>query len=110
MAHPRGRPPRPAAGRPGGDRGGAGPGPDRVARAVPRVARTGRGPVVVVDDGSEDPDAVAEVCRRHGATLIRRAVNGGPGAARNQALAVVATELVAFVDSDCEVDRGGWTR
>ena len=63
-------------------------------------------PTVVVDDGSEHPEALAEVCARHGATLIRRAVNGGPGAARNEALPSVSTELVAFVDCDCEVTEG----
>ena len=61
---------------------------------------------IVVDDGSEDPDAVAEVCRAHGARLIRRRANGGPGAARNEALPTVASELVAFVDSDCELGAG----
>ena len=64
-------------------------------------------PVVVVDDASDDPAAVAETCRRHGATVIRRSVNGGPGAARNQALPAITTELVAFVDSDCRV-LPGW--
>ncbi len=63
-------------------------------------------PVVVVDDGSVDAAAVADVCDRHGATLVRRSQNGGPGAARNMALASVATDLVAFVDSDCEVTEG----
>ena len=62
--------------------------------------------VIVVDDGSEHPDALAEVCARHGATLIHRGVNGGPAAARNEALGSVSTELVAFVDSDCEVSEG----
>jgi len=62
--------------------------------------------VIVVDDGSDDPDAVARVCRAHGARLIRRPANGGPGAARNQALPSVPSELVAFVDSDCEVGTG----
>ncbi len=62
--------------------------------------------VVVVDDGSDDPDAVVRVCRRHGARLIRRTTNGGPAAARNQALEVVGTDLVAFVDSDCRVTDG----
>jgi len=61
-------------------------------------------PVVVVDDGSLDPTAIAAVCATHGARLIVRPVNGGPGAARNDALAIVATELVALVDSDCTVD------
>jgi mycofactocin system glycosyltransferase len=71
---------------------------DRCLRSV-----GSRLPVVVVDDASEDPGAIAEVCRRHGARVIRRAANGGAGAARNEALEAVDTELVAFVDSDCTV-------
>ena len=63
-------------------------------------------PVVVVDDGSRRPAAVAEVCRRHRARLIVRAGNGGPARARNDALATIDTELVAFVDSDCTVTDG----
>jgi mycofactocin system glycosyltransferase len=62
--------------------------------------------VVVVDDGSRDPAAVAAVSAAHGATLHRRPVNGGPAAARNTGLAQVSTELVAFVDSDCVPDPG----
>jgi mycofactocin system glycosyltransferase len=65
--------------------------------------------VVVVDDASADPSGVAEVCARHGAQLITRARNGGPGAARNDAIAAIATDLVAFVDSDCTVTPG-WLR
>jgi len=63
-------------------------------------------PVVVVDDASLDPDAVATVCAVHGARLVRRDRNGGPGAARGDALAHVGTDLVAFVDSDCTVGPG----
>ena len=59
-------------------------------------------PVVVVDDGSVDPAAVSAICRRHGARCLRRPVAGGPAAARNTALASVDSELIAFVDSDCE--------
>jgi mycofactocin glycosyltransferase len=64
-------------------------------------------PVVVVDDGSRNPAAVAAVARRHGSRLIRRDVNGGPGAARNAALRSAVTDLVAFIDSDC-VPPKGW--
>ena len=64
-------------------------------------------PVLVVDDGSEDPAAVASVAAAHGAALVRREVNGGPGAARNTGLLHVATDLVAFLDSDC-VPEPGW--
>ena len=42
-------------------------------------------PVIVVDDGSCDPPAVAEVARRHGARLLRCERSAGPAAARNAA-------------------------
>jgi mycofactocin system glycosyltransferase len=64
-------------------------------------------PVLVVDDGSRDARAVAKVVARHGATLLRRTRNGGPGVARNTALERVRTDLVAFLDSDC-VPPPGW--
>ena len=60
--------------------------------------------VVVVDDGSEHPDAVHEVARRHGARLARHERNAGPAQARNTGLAQVTTPYVAFVDSDVRVD------
>jgi mycofactocin system glycosyltransferase len=63
--------------------------------------------VLVVDDASSERDAVAEVAREAGARLVRRASNGGPGAARNTGLAAATTEVVAFVDSDC-VPEPGW--
>lgn len=75
---------------------------DRCLRGLGR-----RYPVLVVDDASSDPTAVAAVARRHGATVLRRDVNGGPGAARNTGLAAVRSEVVAFVDSDCE-PAGDW--
>jgi mycofactocin system glycosyltransferase len=62
--------------------------------------------VLVVDDASRDPAALAEVVHRHGAELIRRPVNGGPGAARNTALENAETEFIAFCDSDCLPDPG----
>ena len=66
--------------------------------------------VVVVDDASPDPSAVAAVARRHGATLVRREENGGPGAARMSGLDRVETDLVCFVDSDVELGEGWWAR
>lgn len=65
-----------------------------VRAALGAVAR-----VVVVDDGSRSPIT--------GPDVVRRAVNGGPGAARNTGLATVTTPLVAFVDADCE-PASGW--
>jgi mycofactocin glycosyltransferase len=57
--------------------------------------------VIVVDDCSRDPAAIARVASGTGARVLRRAVNGGPGAARNTGLAAADTPLVAFLDSDC---------
>jgi mycofactocin system glycosyltransferase len=80
------------------------PGP--LARCL--ASLDGRHPVLVVDDGSKDPAAIAAVAAAHGAKLVHHDVNRGPGAARNTALDHVETELVAFVDSDC-VTTGNWT-
>jgi GT2 family glycosyltransferase len=63
--------------------------------------------VVVVDDASADPLAIRRIAAGHGAAVIRRPVNGGPGAARNSGLAAAETDLIAFLDSDC-VPRPGW--
>ena len=95
-------------------------GPD-VTVIVPALDRTdllerclaalgGQFPVIVVDDGSSDPEAIALVAGGYGAKLIRREVNGGPAAARNTGLAVATSELVAFVDSDCEPPADWITR
>jgi mycofactocin system glycosyltransferase len=100
LAHP--RPPAPA-------------GPAEVTVVIPVLDRAdmlarclsglgGRHRVLVVDDGSADPRAIADVAGGHGARLVRRPVNGGPAAARNTALEHVRSELVAFVDSDCVPD------
>jgi mycofactocin system glycosyltransferase len=59
--------------------------------------------VLVVDDASLDPGAVASVAARHGARLHRLPVNLGPAGARNAGLAQVTTPYVAFVDSDVTV-------
>jgi GT2 family glycosyltransferase len=63
--------------------------------------------VIVVDDASADPTAIARIAASHGATVIHRPVNGGPGAARNTGLAAASTGFVAFLDSDC-VPSPGW--
>ena len=63
--------------------------------------------VIVVDDCSGDPAAVASAAATAGARVLRRTVNGGPAAARNTGLAAADTPFVAFLDSDC-VPRPGW--
>lgn len=60
---------------------------------------------VVVDDASEDPDAVAAVAAQHGADVVALPVNLGPAGARNAGLERVQTRYVAFVDSDVTVTR-----
>jgi mycofactocin system glycosyltransferase len=75
---------------------------DRAAELDRCLTAVGtRYPVLVVDDGSADPASVAAVAAAHGARLLRRAVNGGPGPGRNTALREIGTEFVAFLDSDC---------
>jgi mycofactocin system glycosyltransferase len=75
----------------------------RVLGAAP----PGVGELVVVDDGSADPYAIARVAGAAGARLLRHPVSRGPAAARNSGLAAAATPLVAFLDSDV-VPEPGW--
>ena len=76
-----------------------------LARCLAGLTKVPR--VIVVDDGSRDPEAVARVAAEAGASVLRRPENGGPAAARNTGLAAADTPLVAFLDSDC-VPRPGW--
>lgn len=71
--------------------------------AIGRVAR-----IIVVDDASEEPVHATDR-NAHGAPVevVRRDERGGPAAARNTGLALVATAIVAFVDADC-IPRSGW--
>jgi mycofactocin glycosyltransferase len=81
---------------------------DRADMLERCLAATGaQYPVVVIDDGSADPGAIAAIAARHGAALRRRAGSGGPAAARNTGLAGTNTDLIAFLDSDC-VPPPGW--
>lgn len=79
---------------------------EKLLHCLDAVAGDGH-PIVLVDDASRDPAAVADAGRRFGATLVVRARNGGPAAARNTGIDAAGTELVAFVDSDC-VPPPGW--
>ncbi len=63
-------------------------------------------PVLVVDDGSVDPAAVASVTRRHDATLLAHPHNQGPAAARNTGLRHARTGYIAFCDSDVRPEPG----
>ena len=59
--------------------------------------------VIVVDDGSSSP--IAPIA---GAEVLRRAVAGGPGTARNTGLAEVTTPFVLFVDADVVWNPDAW--
>ncbi|MGI9002865.1 MAG: mycofactocin biosynthesis glycosyltransferase MftF [Pseudonocardia sp.] len=76
------------------------PGPAAAMPPGPGGPPPGLGGLVVVDDGSTDPGSVRAVAERFGARLLRYDVPRGPAAARNAGLAVCATPLVAFLDSD----------
>jgi mycofactocin system glycosyltransferase len=80
---------------------------DRLLAALRADPATAATPVVVVDDGSADPAALARAAARHGARVLRHDTSRGPAAARNAGLAAATTDLVAFLDSDC-VPRPGW--
>lgn len=75
---------------------------DQLDRALTSLGRACH--VLVVDDGSREPAAVAEVAARHGAEIVGLTVNVGPAGARNAGLRAVRTPYVAFVDSDVTVD------
>jgi len=98
--------PRPPAVRDPGPVAAVVPVRDRAALVGRTIAALGgMSEVVAVDDGSRDGSAA--VARDAGARVVRRAVPGGPAAARNAGLAVTTAPLVAFVDSDC-VPEPGW--
>jgi mycofactocin system glycosyltransferase len=56
--------------------------------------------LVVVDDGSRDPGAIASVAGAAAATVVRHPRAAGPAQARNAGAAATSAPLIAFVDSD----------
>lgn len=79
---------------------------DRVEQLARCLAPLASLRVVVVDDASLDPAAVARVAERYGATVVSLERNLGPAGARNAGLTRVTTPFVAFVDSDVVVPGG----
>ncbi len=74
-----------------------------LPRALASVhGQTGLRPleVIVVDDASSDDSAA--VAERLGATVVRRAHNGGAAAARNDGIAAATGDWVTMLDSDDE--------
>ncbi len=63
--------------------------------------------VTVVDDGSLDGEAVAELCARWGAFTHRHPQARGPGAARNTGARLGERELLWFLDADLLLDEPG---
>ncbi len=67
--------------------------------------------VVLVDDASPDrtPAVLADLAEHTTLDLhvVRRDINGGPAAARNDGIAAARAPLVAFTDDDC-VPTPGW--
>ena len=60
--------------------------------------------VIVVDDGSKDPEAVAGLVKaRANARLIRLPGSGSP-AARNVGVAASRAPYICFTDDDCVPD------
>jgi mycofactocin system glycosyltransferase len=72
--------------------------PRQLARLLSSVGASH--PVIVVDDASRHPKAVAAVAAEHGATLLPLTTNVGPAGARNAGLRLVTTPFVVFADSD----------
>jgi glycosyltransferase involved in cell wall biosynthesis len=66
--------------------------------------------VVVVDDGSRDPETLQrlEAIRSRGVAVVRRE-NGGLGAARMTGLAATSAPLVYPLDADDRLEPGGLT-
>lgn len=74
---------------------------ESLERCLASLAAEGL-PVTVVDDASPRADAarIARAAAAHGARLIVRAKNGGPGAARSDGFDATSAPFVAFVDAD----------
>lgn len=65
--------------------------------------------LMVVDDGSADPAAIARVAARHGARPLVNDCNQGQSYSRNRAAGEATGEILAFIDSDC-VASAEWLR
>ncbi|WP_449282820.1 mycofactocin biosynthesis glycosyltransferase MftF [Leucobacter sp.] len=65
-------------------------------------------PVTVVDDASPRLDAarIRKIAHAHGAKLIVRKTNGGPGEARNDGFRATTAPFVAFLDADVTASPG----
>lgn len=84
--------------------------PEALARCLAALAAQTVAPteVVVVDDRSRDPKAVARVAATAGRGRVRLVAGQGrgPAAARNLGARSASAPLVAFTDDDCRPDPG----
>jgi mycofactocin system glycosyltransferase len=80
---------------------------ERLLARLRTAPETSQLPVLVVDDGSVGPAAVAAVARSCGAGLIVHPDNRGPAAARNTGMSRAVTPFVALCDSDA-LPEPGW--
>ena len=65
--------------------------------------------IILIDDASPDDTLAAAVAlaRQHPAiTVLARAINGGPGPARNDGIAVARGSFICFLDADDEYTPG----
>lgn len=81
-----------------------------LAEALASVRAQTRPPaeVIVVDDASTDESLAVATRVAAGwsaVTVVRRAENGGPGAARNDGIARATGDLLAFLDADDLMSR-----
>ncbi len=80
----------------------------RLGRLLARLRESFSGEVIVIDDASADPDAIAATAASFGASLFHLELGSGPAAARNAArsrLPAPPPLLLAFVDSDALPDE-----
>ncbi len=61
------------------------------------------GGLIIAEDGSRDPGAIADLATLWNARLIQRAAARGPAGARNDGWRAAGTPIVAFLDADVEV-------
>lgn len=77
--------------------------PAYLARCLQALARSSLAhELIVVDDASSDPAAIALIAGC-GARVLRQPRNGGPAVARNAGARLASGEILVFVDSDVVV-------
>jgi glycosyltransferase involved in cell wall biosynthesis len=86
--------------------------PDALGRCLAALeCQDGCGPfeVVVVDDGSREPERIAQAVARSPQARLVRLSGRGPAAARNAGARAARAPVLCFTDDDCE-PRPDWAR